>query len=415
LVADKVGALSAWLDEYLNSSWRVVAKRLAGNDTLATGSHQAGPNIPKPITFTVCPSLRTSDEPNPYVSFPAAVDSHSIPERPVRLYWYNQKTRNECRITRWGGVSSPVLDPESTGSVCLFAFAIGVSGDAEYCRVWVCDSLDEENYIESSFGAIEPGVPVFLNAAPVSELLNSKVPHEPYAIEEKYSSPAYIGQNEDLFGGLHEMPSGGEIVDRVIEVHPELVSLDPDRRLLRRRDLEYAEFRRLEEHAVLPIIRDGFSNVDAFVEYANSVTNRRKARSGRSLELHALRIFDEEGIVEYSHDQPTEGSRRPDFLFPSVAAYKDATFPSERLLMLACKTTCKDRWRQVLDEVRPERIPVKHLLTLQEGVAEGQFKQMQEADVVLVVPKPLHKTYPVSVRSDLVEFGAFIEQLKSIS
>jgi hypothetical protein len=49
--------------------------------------------------------------------------------------------------------------------------------------------------------------------------------------------------------------------------------------------------------------------------------------------------------------------------------------------MLAAKTTVKDRWRQVLNEAN--RIETKHLLTLQEGVPEGQFTEMQDAKVNL--------------------------------
>ncbi|MFZ5625061.1 MAG: type II restriction endonuclease [Gemmatimonadota bacterium] len=49
----------------------------------------------------------------------------------------------------------------------------------------------------------------------------------------------------------------------------------------------------VEAYHVLPRIREGFDSVDQFVEFASSVTNRRKARSGRSLELHGRCIFDE--------------------------------------------------------------------------------------------------------------------------
>ena len=41
-----------------------------------------------------------------------------------------------------------------------------------------------------------------------------------------------------------------------------------------------------------------------------------------------------------------------------------------RSRMLAAKTTCHDRWRQLIDTAGP--IPVKHLLTLQEGVSEAR-------------------------------------------
>lgn len=74
--------------------------------------------------------------------------------------------------------------------------------------------------------------------------------------------------------------------------------------------------------------------------------------------------------------------------------------------MLAAKTTCKDRWRQILNEAR--RIDRKHLLTLQEGVSIAQFREMQESGVVLVVPGPLMQKYPEEVQAELVSLESFI-------
>ncbi len=79
--------------------------------------------------------------------------------------------------------------------------------------------------------------------------------------------------------------------------------------------------------------------------------------------------------------------------------------------MLAAKTTCKDRWRQILNEA--DRIKVKHLLTLQEGLSVNQFKEMASAGVKLVVPSRLHRTYPKQIRPDLLSLGEFIRKVRS--
>jgi len=78
--------------------------------------------------------------------------------------------------------------------------------------------------------------------------------------------------------------------------------------------------------------------------------------------------------------------------------------------MLAAKTTCRDRWRQVLNEAA--RIPVKHLLTLQEGVSEGQFREMTEAKVQLVVPEPLIEKFPRSIRPHIQTLESFIADVR---
>ncbi len=128
-----------------------------------------------------------------------------------------------------------------------------------------------------------------------------------------------------------------------------------------------------------------------------------KARSGLSLELQAKRILIEEKLdegVQFSSQPESEKGKKPDFLFPSEDAYKDRDFPSSKLRMLAVKTTCRDRWRQVLTEA--DRIPTKHLLTLQEGVSENQFNEMKRSNVQLVVPRSLVPKYPKSVQQSLM-------------
>ena len=102
---------------------------------------------------------------------------------------------------------------------------------------------------------------------------------------------------------------------------------------------------------------------------------------------------------------------KPDVIFPGKTAYDDPHFPDNNLNMLGIKTTCKDRWRQVLNEAK--RIEVKHLLTLQQGISRNQLTEMQKANVVLVVPAPLHDKYPKEFRSDLITVDDFVRQLAS--
>jgi len=398
-----LSTIQDFLDSVESQGGSLFAKRLAANDTLATGAHQAGSYVPKGVAFDLFPSLEKSPETNPRIAFEAEVISHGQEPNDVNIIWYNNKTRDECHITRWGGASSPVLDPESTGSLCLFAFFATKAGDAEYCRIWLCSNPEEEDQFERRFDVIEPGIPLFLDFTSRSQIRRQS--------EIEYVLP---GENLQLWHGSDdgtEFPTGKELIEFIVQQYPDTAKLPVDKRLLRRRDLEYAEFRRLEKAVVLPRVQDGFNGVDQFVDYANSVTNRRKSRSGKSLELHMVNILEEEGIQEFAHDKVTEGNKRPDFIFPSIEAYKNPAFRDEELHMLACKTTCKDRWRQVIDEA--PRIPLKHLLTLQQGVSENQYAQMQEAGIRLVVPKGLHSSYPKTVRPHLESVEGFISQLRS--
>jgi hypothetical protein len=55
-----------------------------------------------------------------------------------------------------------------------------------------------------------------------------------------------------------------------------------DVQLIDRRRVEYDIFLLVEELHVLDIIQRGFESVDEFIALANSVSNRRKSRAGKS-------------------------------------------------------------------------------------------------------------------------------------
>jgi hypothetical protein len=214
---------------------------------------------------------------------------------------------------------------------------------------------------------------------------------------------------------LVRFPTGLQLVEKAIDLRPDS-GLNPDQRLLRRRDCEYEIFLSVERAVEMPGILSGFATIDDFVARAQSILQRRKARAGRSLELHTRQIFIEERLKEGEHfsSQPkSEANKRPDFIFPSEAAYNDSGFPQSKLRMLAVKTTCKDRWRQILQEA--DRIEEKHILTLQQGVSENQFREMIEAKVRLVVPAKIIEYYPKSVRPHLQTLESFIGDIRLLN
>ena len=238
------------------------------------------------------------------------------------------------------------------------------------------------------------------------------VPAVAESLNESFAdSPCALSEAEMQAEWRDELPSGEAILEMVLARRARSRQLGIDARLLARRACEYELFRSIETHVVLPRVREGFGSVEEFVGYANSVTNRRKSRGGKSLELQARKIFDEETLA-YSWTKATEDKRTPDFVFPSIEHYHRPSWPAERLRMLAAKTTCKDRWRQVLNEAA--RIPKKHLLTLQEGVSVPQFREMKEEGILLVVPSGLHQKYPEVLRDELVSLENFIAEANGL-
>ena len=138
--------------------------------------------------------------------------------------------------------------------------------------------------------------------------------------------------------------------------------------------------------------------------------NRRKARAGQSLENHLEELFRSRAI-RFERGAETENRNKPDFLFPGQREYLDVTFPVERLTMLGAKSTCKDRWRQVLSEAN--RINQKHLLTIEPGISENQTNEMKAKNLQLVLPDSLRETYTPAQREWLMNVTTFVELVKS--
>ena len=185
---------------------------------------------------------------------------------------------------------------------------------------------------------------------------------------------------------------------------------DPDRALIEWMDREEQLFRRLEHRIVAERLRNGFQDadgidVDGFLSFSLSVQNRRKARVGLALENHLEAVFAAQGLC-FRRGAETENRNKPDFLFPGAGEYRDLDFPEARLTMLGVKSTLKDRWRQVLSEA--ERIPDKHLLTLEPGVSVNQTDEMRAKNLQLVVPRRLHSTFQPAQQAWLMDIGDFI-------
>ena len=160
-------------------------------------------------------------------------------------------------------------------------------------------------------------------------------------------------------------------------------------------------------------IKAGFQTVDDFIVLANQILNRRKSRAGKSLENHLSAIFDENHI-QYATQVITEGKKRPDFLFPSGEAYHDMSFSIDKICTLAAKTTCKDRWRQILNEADRLRDQNKYLCTMQQGISAAQMDEMEAEKVILVVPKPYIAAYPNDRRERIWTISKFINYIKEI-
>lgn len=191
----------------------------------------------------------------------------------------------------------------------------------------------------------------------------------------------------------------------------------PDLVLMTWMEREEILFRTLERYLIADRLSKGFSgetnagvDVDGFLSFSLSVQNRRKSRVGLALENHLELLFVENGL-RYTRTAVTENKAKPDFLFPGAPEYHNPAFDPLKLTMLGVKSTCKDRWRQVLAEA--DRIDNKHLLTLETAISTHQTVEMAAKRLQLVLPRSLHETYTPAQQAGLMDIASFTEMVRA--
>ena len=123
------------------------------------------------------------------------------------------------------------------------------------------------------------------------------------------------------------------------------------------------------------------------------------------MEHHLADIFTRNNLV-FEEQVITENRKKLDFVFPNGVCYHDICFPADGLIVLGVKTTCKDRWRQVLTEA--DRVDVKYLFTMQQGISKYQLKEMQDSRVVLVAPSKYISSFPSEFQGWIKDLSGFI-------
>jgi len=189
---------------------------------------------------------------------------------------------------------------------------------------------------------------------------------------------------------------------------------DPDGAMIAWMEEEERLYRILEKHFLSGKISN-FGNSDAgqnwepLTKSVQSMLERRKSRAGKAMENHLGQIFRGHGIA-CTRCGTTEDRHRPDFVFPDIGCYHDANFPDSDLTVLASKYTCRDRWRQILNEAA--RVPVKHLVTLEPGISEHQTGEMMREKVRLVLPSSLHSSFTGKQRGQLMTISGFLDLVR---
>ncbi len=120
-----------------------------------------------------------------------------------------------------------------------------------------------------------------------------------------------------------------------------------------------------------------------------SSTNSRRSRSGSTLELLFEKALD---ILGFPYEnQSTLGSdffathqigKKVDLVIPGRLAYESRRSSCG---IVSVKTSLRERWQEVVEELQRSNVPHIYLATLDEGISINQVNTMRQYNITLIV------------------------------
>lgn len=365
-----------------------LLKFISANDAGLTGGHQAGFYLPKPAwqMYTPFPPEKGRLDKHPVrIQWPDGRITDSV------VTWYGKETRAEYRLTRFGR-DFPWLTHDSVGNLLVL-----IPKSLTEFAAYILDNDDDIEELQAALGVV-PFDHWGVYRQGVAEIVT-----EDDCVERELRK--FVQPLESFPSGEEFSAAARRFLDRCIDGG--MNALDSDAALIRAVETEYRLFRMAERLLCQNDIMRVFRDIDDFLRVAATIMNRRKSRAGRSLENHTDYLLNRLSIP---HEMRPEIDGRPDIVIPGRDAYFDGAFPEDKLFIVGIKTTCKDRWRQVLNEGK--RVKRKYILTTQQGISAGQLDEMAKAEITLVVPEVLHSDYPPGHPIGILTVEQFLQKLR---
>lgn len=375
---------------------RALLKFLTPNNVGLTAGHEGGFYLPKGVWEWYTshkPTVGANSQNSVRIQWP---DGHVTDSR---VKWYGKGTRREYRLTRFGR-HFHWLSPDSVGDLLVL-----VPESNREMRAYVVSTADDVLEVLSALGV---------------EMRSSWII---YGKEDASVDAGNINDSVDaLIASRVDFPTPQRLAQQARDVvGSPLTAKSPDELLLARIDVECRLYKRVEDTLCRQWIGRSFQHADDLLRTTAKVLSRRKGRLDEALLNQLSIILLEAGIV---HDVRPAVDSKPDLVIPS--RFPGLMRRPEQVTVCRIKAICKDGWdnaprsvddvwgrSQTARERRIKSLPPRNILvTLQPGMPEKQLERLQEANIELVIPQPLHECYPPQRICPLMTVDQFVRRLR---
>lgn len=150
-----------------------------------------------------------------------------------------------------------------------------------------------------------------------------------------------------------------------------------------------------------------------------SNTQSRRSRAGKSFEAIIYKIYEALG---YQYDSQSKVGRKTfetlglgkkvDSILPNIEAYKNRR---NKTIIGTMKTSLRERWQEVAEEIERTKIPVIHLLTADENIPKSKAQEMANHNIIIVTYDWVANSDALSSMKNIISFEEYLfEEIPNI-
>jgi hypothetical protein len=143
-----------------------------------------------------------------------------------------------------------------------------------------------------------------------------------------------------------------------------------------------------------------------------SNTQSRRSRAGKTFEAIIYNIYD---ILGYEYDSQSKVGKKVfdeqglgkkvDSVLPSIKAYEKKR---SKTIIGTMKTTLRERWQEVAEEISRTNIPEIHLLTVDEDISKSKATEMQNHNITIVAYKWIADSTALKQMKNIISFEDYL-------
>lgn len=144
-----------------------------------------------------------------------------------------------------------------------------------------------------------------------------------------------------------------------------------------------------------------------------STTNSRRSRSGKTFEAIIKYLitkvykypFDDQSNIGEGFYRTNDIGKIVDGIIPDKTCY---TNNRSKCLIITMKTSLRERWQEVAEEIKRTNVPQIYLLTVDDDISESKIKTMGHQNITIVNYDSMKSKYPRY--NNLISFTEFFNE-----